>query len=424
MPKIVYLLEFVWIGLGACSGSAVKDGGHPFDHQGEEIGDGGVDGPDARGEDIGLWGGWDASDDVRGVDGGLDETDEIWRDIQSCDPSRFDRALWRGGWGQGWPMERRGMWLFATKFDDAPPMITLVGDMNGWNQNEWPTVRCPDGRRFFVEVPESAFRRPAIASKYKWFASHDGSYRPPMEATQYGYDHFGRFGWVRAPLEHGRLEQYPAFRSRFLEEPRSLRAYLPPGFIPHSPLASRMRTLLLHDGQNVFHPDAWFGGWRVNERLERLGAQVVAIAVDNASDRMDAYTHVQDDVGMGRVGGRAEAYLAMLKEEVLPFFRARYGIVAEGASLAIAGSSLGGLVTLFAAQRWVPRFGCAIAMSSTLRWGSFSPSAPRGNTLIELWRGRPLPIYLDHGGDVDGGCIDGDGDGIEDDARDTDNFCT
>ena len=34
-------------------------------------------------------------------------------------------------------------------------------------------------------------------------------------------------------------------------------------------------------------------------------SDVVALAVDNAADRMDAYTHVTDDIGTGAIGGGA-----------------------------------------------------------------------------------------------------------------------
>lgn len=364
------------------------------------------------------------SEDARVADDASTRSfDAMLAEIASCEPRRFDAAMEQIAWAEGWPFAASGRWLFATRLDDAPPSVSLVGDLDGWDTTRWPATRCADGTRFYLVVDERELTSPALGSKYKWYVARDDEYRAPDEATQYGYDAFGRFGWVRAPRDVAHLEQFPAFRSSHLEARRTFRAYLPAGFEPRSAAAGSLRTLLLHDGQNVFHPDAFFGGWRVDEVLGARGGDVVAVAVDNAIDRMDAYTQVGDDIGGGPVGGRADDYLALLAEEALPFFRARYGIAAEGRSLMIAGSSLGGLVTLFAAQRDLASMGCGAALSSTVGWGSIDAAAPRGRALVQTWTGHHAPLYLDTGGGVSGACADVDGDGVDDDADDSDNYC-
>ena len=349
--------------------------------------------------------------------------DLVLEEIASCDPARFDRVMHEVAWDAGWPLHGGERWLFVTRLADAPPSASLVGDLGAWDPARWPATRCPDGARFYVVINDVSVVGPALGSKYKWYVPRDDSYRAPEEATQYGYDEFGRFGWVSAPLDVAHLEQFPAFESRHLSDSRAFRAYLPAGFAPRSAAAATARTLLLHDGQNVFHPDAFFGGWRVDEALATRGTDTVAIAVDNASDRMDAYTPVPDDLGGGSLGGRAGDYLALLEDEALPFFRARYGIVAEGASLMVAGSSLGGLVTLVAAEREMASMGCGAALSSTVGWGSIDARAPLGRALVTTWAGHHAPLYLDTGGDVSGTCVDLDGDGVDDDADDSDNHC-
>ncbi len=387
---------------------------------------GGVDAAWAPSRDGGLGvddagGGRDAPEPAADV--GPGRLEAIEASLASCDPDRFDRALRDVAWAEGWPLHVGTRWVFATRLEDAEASASLVGDIDGWDTERWPATRCPDGRRYVVLLDDAALEAPAEGSKYKWFIAAARRYLAPMEATAYGFDAYGRFGWVRAPAGEHRLEQFPELTSRFLEARRAVRVYLPAGFVARSEAASRMRTLLLHDGQNVFHPDAAFGGWRVDEALAARGDDVVAVAVDNAIDRMDAYTHVEDDIGRGPVGGRADDYLALLRDEVLPFVRERYGIVARGRSLMIAGSSLGGLVTLVAASHDLESIGCGAALSSTLGWGSIAASAARGRTLIETWGGVHAALYLDSGGGVRGRCEDLDGDGIEDDAGDSDNYC-
>jgi hypothetical protein len=59
-------------------------------------------------------------------------------------------------------------------------------------------------------------------------------------------------------------------------------------------------------------------------------------------------------------------------------------------------------------------------MSSTLGWGAFAGDGTQA--LVRRWTTRgPVSIYLDSGGN--GTCSDGDGDGVQEDSDDSDNFC-
>jgi len=89
----------------------------------------------------------------------------VLAEIESCDPDRFDRAMYDVAWSEGWPLEGTGRWLFATYLEDAPPTASLVGDLGGWDTARWPATRCGDGTRFYVVVDESGLTAPALRSK-------------------------------------------------------------------------------------------------------------------------------------------------------------------------------------------------------------------------------------------------------------------
>ena len=297
-------------------------------------------------------------------------------------------------------------------------MVSLVSDVNDWSPAA--ATRAASGVHFWIVVEETTFRVAAAGAKYKWHGAPD-TFRPPPEATAYGFDGFGEFGYVAPPTDERHRERFPAFESTHLEARRAFRALLPEGFEYGDPA----RVLLMHDGQNVFHPDAFFGGWRVDEAVAAPGLEdVVVLAVDNAVDRMDAYTHVGDDIGRGgTIGGRADDYARLLFEEALPFFRARYGLRASRDDLVVGGSSLGGLVSLYLALTHASEMRCVIAMSPTLGWGAFDPAATGEDALVRRWTARgSVAIYFDGGGD--GTCSDGDGDGVHEDSDDADNYCT
>lgn len=342
--------------------------------------------------------------------------DDAIATLSAGDPDAIEELVHEVAWTAGWPMTDGARWLFVTRWDEATAPVSLVSDVNGWRTGEAAATRA--GAYYHVVLDQSAFEVPPAGAKYKWFAS--GVYRAPPEATAYGYDDFGEHGWVAPPSDRAHLERFPDLRSSHLEAPRTLRAYLPAGFVPRSAAASNARVLLLHDGQNVFDPGAPHGGWRVDETLVAGFPDVVALAIDNAPDRMDAYTHVADELGGDEVGGRADDYLDLVTSEALPFFRARYGVTAAGDKLVVAGSSLGGLVSLHAALTRSSLAGYVIAMSPTLGWGSLAPGAM--DALIHRWTAHgPVGVYLDSGGG--GTCVDSDGDGVEDDGESRDNYC-
>ncbi|MEZ4365930.1 MAG: alpha/beta hydrolase-fold protein [Kofleriaceae bacterium] len=313
-----------------------------------------------------------------------------------------------------WPLHEGTRWLFARRWDGAPPDAALTGDWVGFATGALPATRSATGAHVYVLVDTGAGATEP-SGLYKWW-SGGGGYVAPPEATVYGYDEFGEYGRV-APPPTAHLQRFPVAAAGGVAG-RTVRVRVPAG--PPG------RTLLLHDGQNVWDPDAFFGGWQADVALAAPAmADVLAVAVDNTPDRFDEYTHVADDFGSGTVGGEADAYLAFLDDEVLPRVRARYGVVAAGDSLALAGSSLGGLVSLYAAMTDDTRAGCVIAMSSTVGWGSFE--ADLDATLIERWAGDrghgTTAISFDAGGNVSGSCASSDGDGVDDDADDSDNYC-
>jgi enterochelin esterase-like enzyme len=58
----------------------------------------------------------------------------------------------------------------------------------------------------------------------------------------------------------------------------------------------------------------------------------------------------------------------MLLEELLPAVAAKYRVRTDAASVAVGGSSLGGLVSLYLAMKHPDRFGRALVMSPSVWW--------------------------------------------------------
>ncbi|SEO46436.1 Predicted hydrolase of the alpha/beta superfamily [Halogranum amylolyticum] len=177
-----------------------------------------------------------------------------------------------------------------------------------------------------------------------------------------------------------------------LHADRRLLAYLPPSYADSE---ESYPVVYMHDGQNLFDEgESYSGEWRVDETMQRLseeGTEAIVVGVPNAGDaRGDEYTpfpHPEHG------GGGADAYLEFLFETVKPLvdetFRTRPGRDHTG----LAGSSLGGVVSLYGFFEYPDHVGFAGVLSPAFWW----PGEPLFEYVAAQSRtdGR---LYVDVGG--------------------------
>lgn len=291
----------------------------------------------------------------------------------------------------GWPVPvASGRVVVSTD----PTFDEVAGDFDGWAG----TALQPDDGFAWAVLPDAA------GDRYK--LKGGDTYASDPWARAYAYDEFGEITFVAPPAD-AHLERWPIVDGADLA-PRTVRVWVPAEEPTH--------VLYVHDGQNLFDPDAFFGGWRLHESAPPA---MLLVGIDNTADRMDEYTHVPDDIGEV-VGGRGDDYATLLRDEVRPRVAGRYG---EPAVVGTMGSSLGGLISLHLALHDAGDYAFAASLSGTLGWGSIGLT---NETMIERYAAaghQPIAIYLDSGG---GGvtCADSDGDGIDDDDLEADdNYC-
>jgi hypothetical protein len=333
-------------------------------------------------------------------------TDEGWVDYLLDDCASVDEVRYEVAWSGGWPVKTNaGNYLFVVDQDGGP--WDIAGDFNGWT----PSAMEHGNGFYWVEAnvpsPEGGL--------YK-FVSGDNYYADPW-ARCYDYDGYGERSYVEPPTDTGRLEWWPYMDAGSLYA-RGLRIYVPPGNGPWP-------VLYVHDGQNLFDPNAPFGEWQLDEWAAAYsdgGTPFLVVGIDNTGARMDEYTHVEDELSGATYGGLGDEYADFVQETVRPFIEAEYGSTGVDG---VMGSSLGGLISLYIAHAYPGEFDFVASLSGTLGWGRFTLENP---TIQELYIGAGVQstvIYVDSGGDDGGdGCDDGDGDGfVEDDPNDSDNYC-
>ncbi len=200
-----------------------------------------------------------------------------------------------------------------------------------------------------------------------------------------------------APRLEGTLERLPSIVSRFLPTPRDVLVYLPPGYDAGS---RRYPVLYMQDGQNLFDPATAFvkgKDWRLGETVDALLAAgavepFIVVGISNTGvQRIDEYTPTRDP--RRKVGGKADLYVKLLAEELKPFVDSRYRTLPSLEATGLGGSSLGGLVSLYAGLLRPDVFGRLALLSPSVWWD--------GEVVVKMVEALPaklpLRIWLDMG---------------------------
>jgi predicted alpha/beta superfamily hydrolase len=178
----------------------------------------------------------------------------------------------------------------------------------------------------------------------------------------------------------------PELRNR-----RTVDVYLPPSYAAS---ARRHPVVYMQDGQNLSDPAlAYAGTWNMPGVLRALGAggvEPIIVGIHHAGERRIAEYSPYADSRHG--GGRGDAYVRFVARTLKPridrAFRTRRG----RDFTAIAGSSMGGLISLHAFFRCRSVFGRAAAMSPALWFGD-----RRVFEFVERSRAPRGRLYLDVG---------------------------
>jgi predicted alpha/beta superfamily hydrolase len=194
----------------------------------------------------------------------------------------------------------------------------------------------------------------------------------------------------------GEFRTHENFHSRHLPTDRTIIVYLPPGYDPAA--AARYPVLYLHDGQNVFDKATSVGEeWCADETAQALIAAgaihpLIMVGIYNTGERrIDEYTPTRDEAK--GAGGQADLYGKLIVEELKPFIDREYHTLPGAEHTALAGSSLGGLVTLYLGLKYPTVFSRLAALSPSVWWDDRAIARQ-----VEALGGKtPQRIWLDAG---------------------------
>jgi len=208
----------------------------------------------------------------------------------------------------------------------------------------------------------------------------------------------------------GELRRHQNFPATKLGNYRDILVYLPPGY--EEDQDTRYPVLYMHDGQNLFDAATSFIGveWSVDETVTRMVEAgkvrpLIVVGIENTSDRVFEYTPAPD---RSRGGGGASLYADFVLDEVKPFIDRTYRTLPDRESTGVAGSSLGGLVSLYLAWSHPDVFSRVAAMSTSYGWAD--------RHIVDFLAEREPPpgarVWIDMGTAED--ATDRDGDDVPD----------
>jgi predicted alpha/beta superfamily hydrolase len=202
--------------------------------------------------------------------------------------------------------------------------------------------------------------------------------------------------------EHGTVGVFQKdFASKALGNTRMIRMYLPPSYDENT--VARYPVIYMHDGQTIFDESlgvtdgpakSAFGSWRAELVMDegvKWGTlpEAIVIGIDviiqpgmpssiGAADLANEFTKVRvqeltptrdDDSELNiEETGKGPDYLRMIREELKPMVDAKLRTRPEREGTFMAGSSLGGLISLWAGLYHGDIFGGVFGMSNSTFW--------------------------------------------------------
>ncbi|MBS1873228.1 MAG: DUF3327 domain-containing protein [Acidobacteria bacterium] len=328
--------------------------------------------------------------------------------IERVDGNSYDDLvtfLWRGA------ASTRNVLILWAPFTIAKPSeyaMSQIGGSGVW----YRTLSIRRGARFAYQLSpndpmtfddDAAIERSAAAqvdplNPRKWFG---GPFDSPHESSSVVEMPDARpqpYSTRREGVPAGRLE--PArITSALLGNTRTLTIYTPPAYRKDGP----PNGLLV-----VFDENAYLTMVPTPVILDNLIAEgrippMVAVLVGNP-----------DPAARARELPPNPAFASFLNDELVPWIRQRYHVTRDPSKVVVAGSSFGGIASVYAGLRHPETFGAILCQSGSFWWADPKPAPYAEPNFLarEFIRSPKLPLrfYLDAGAfEVD---LSGQGNGI------------
>ena len=181
------------------------------------------------------------------------------------------------------------------------------------------------------------------------------------------------------------------------EAKRRVYLYLPDSYKKET--QRRYPVMYMFDGHNVFFDaDATFGkSWGMEKYLRQSKKQLIVVAVEcnhEGNERLEEYSPFDvENATLGSIKGRGGTYMKWLVKTLKPYIDEQYRTLPDRKNTLICGSSMGGLMALYAGCAYNHVFQRAACLSPSL-WvdpGKVMQMIAKANIR------RDTCVYMDYG---------------------------
>jgi predicted alpha/beta superfamily hydrolase len=295
----------------------------------------------------------------------------------------------------------------TTPIDDSRPVF-IVGNFNNWvvDEQRFRLRRLSHGK-FMFSFPKDLILPARLEYKYVrggWenkelddFGSttENRTSDNPRGVIQDYVPRWSNYGLTFNPSYLPKIKVIDAnFYMPQLKKTRKISVLLPYNYEKNP--QKRYPVLYLQDGQNLFDPQSPYGNWAIDQKLAVLAEKgigdVIIVAIDHAgNERVNEFLPIKNTKVAAASDGKK--YVRFIADTLKTFVDAEYRTIPDRLHTGIGGSSMGGLISIYAGLMYPSVFGRLMIFSPSL-W--VTQNAPFENITFKT----PLPtkIYAYAGG--------------------------
>lgn len=295
----------------------------------------------------------------------------------------------------------------TTPIDDRRP-VYVVGNFNNWTteQARFKMRRVATGK-FVLTFPPDVLLPQRLEYKYVrggWEnkeldtfgnTTHNRILEHPQGVVNDFVARWSNYGLTFTPSFLPKIEVVSdAFYSPELKKNRRVVALLPYDYAQKT--EKRYPVLYLQDAQNLFDDKAPFGNWAIDKKLAVLAEKgmgdIIVIAVDHGGEtRINEFLPPTKDTKLGQSEGRK--YVKFIAKTLKPHIDTHFRTLTDRLHTGIGGSSMGGLISIYAGLIHPETFGRLMIFSPSLWAVQNAPFAA-----IRFFKPIPTKIYAYAGG--------------------------
>lgn len=273
------------------------------------------------------------------------------------------------------------MWNIEVSVPETTPegaKIYLAGNFNGWNPGDpayclektdnhlYTKLLEFDVRELEFKFTMGTWSRVEVDQNDESIQNRRVTLNSTIGEYHYTVEKWNASGLVKNIVGH--VEILNDFNMPQLGRTRRIWIYLPPGYEKGS---QRYPVMYMHDGQNLFADSTSFSGeWGVDETLQRMIMdksipKMIVVGIDNHPQfRLEEYTPFGFEYRGDKIDPEAQLYGQFIVETLKPYIDKHYKIKRGRRYTAVAGSSMGGLVSVYLALEYQDIFSKVGALSS------------------------------------------------------------